>query len=79
MREHTADLGAETKHQHGPRRRWYKKPWGGFKEWLFCGPPFPPSNAREPQEWTTTHGFFVQMGGFVLSRNGIPTQAMSYF
>ena len=78
MSEHTADLGAETKHQHGPRRQWYQKPWVGFKKWFFCRPPFHPSKIGEPQEWTATHGFFVQMGGFVLRHNGIPTQTMSF-
>lgn len=30
------------------------------------------------QSWTITHGFFVQMGGFMLYDNGYPKEVLSY-
>ncbi|KJA18687.1 hypothetical protein HYPSUDRAFT_205206 [Hypholoma sublateritium FD-334 SS-4] len=68
----------QTKRQHGPGRPSFRKIWIGVKEWLFHAPPFYLAREGEIEPWTTTHGFFVQMGGFVLHKNGTPIQAVSF-
>ncbi|KAF5310086.1 hypothetical protein D9619_010536 [Psilocybe cf. subviscida] len=32
----------------------------------------------EGQSWTVTHGFFIQMGGFILYNNGRPKEVLDY-
>ncbi|KJA18689.1 hypothetical protein HYPSUDRAFT_69749 [Hypholoma sublateritium FD-334 SS-4] len=81
VQEYNSEIAKQTvrvEHQHGPRRPWFQKLSVGFREWLLQGPPFHPIREGEIPPWTTTHGFFVQMGGFVLSENGIPIQATSF-
>ena len=49
-------------------------------EWLFCplSGPLQEFGNDKIRPWTTTHGFFLQMGGFVLCKDGVPIQAMSF-
>ncbi|KJA17244.1 hypothetical protein HYPSUDRAFT_192512 [Hypholoma sublateritium FD-334 SS-4] len=52
--------------------------WSRVKEWLLHAPPLPPPLDGEIRPWTITHGFFVQMGGFMLCENGIPSQTAAF-
>lgn len=62
-----------------------QKLWAGIKklpantkEWLFCVPLVRPAREGVVQPWTITHGFFVQMGGFVRCENGEPIKPLSF-
>ena len=58
---------------------WPSKLLRSVQNW-FISPTLPPEieGERPVQPWTITHGFFVQMGGFILSKNGRPIQTLEY-
>jgi hypothetical protein len=55
------------------------KEWTIFEsitEWFFGAPSEYNEQVMEP--WTMTHGFFVQMGGFLLCEDENPVQVLNY-
>ncbi|KAF5310083.1 hypothetical protein D9619_010539 [Psilocybe cf. subviscida] len=51
--------------------------WRKVKGWFL---PLPKETTwrGDGQLWTTTHGFFIQMGGFILYDNGYPKEVLNY-
>ncbi|KAF8969319.1 hypothetical protein BDZ97DRAFT_236021 [Flammula alnicola] len=47
------------------------------REW-FKGPPVVKQGPGAVRPWTITHGFFVQMGGFLLCKGGKPIRSLDY-
>ncbi|KAF8961086.1 hypothetical protein BDZ97DRAFT_1921611 [Flammula alnicola] len=47
------------------------------REW-FKGPPVVEQRPETVRPWTITHGFFVQMGGFLLCKGGRPARTLDY-
>ncbi|KAF8953236.1 hypothetical protein BDZ97DRAFT_1929852 [Flammula alnicola] len=47
------------------------------REW-FDGPPMVKQRPEAIRPWTITHGFFVQMGGFLLCKGGRPIRTLDY-
>lgn len=58
---------------------WSLREFEDAKKW-FQRKPVPPLHflGDKQQTWTATHGFFLQMGGFILSENGQPIQVLDY-
>ncbi|KAF5319408.1 hypothetical protein D9619_008553 [Psilocybe cf. subviscida] len=48
-----------------------------YKQWWTVVPERDVQRTRE-DPWSQTHGFFIQMGGFVLYERGVPTQVLDY-
>ncbi|KAF8969303.1 hypothetical protein BDZ97DRAFT_1915272 [Flammula alnicola] len=49
----------------------------GVREW-FKGPLVVKQGPEAERPWTITHGFFVQMGGFLLCKGGRPIRTVNY-
>lgn len=48
-----------------------------IKQWWGVLPERVAQRTRE-ESWSRSHGFFIQMGGFVLYERGVPTQVLDY-
>lgn len=56
---------------------WFVSLWGNVVGWF--QPLSKESTWRgQGQIWTTTHGSFIQMGGFILYENGYPIEVLDY-
>lgn len=46
---------------------------------ILADPPLPDERSQKlVQEWTVVHGFFLQMGGFILSKDGEPLRTLRF-
>ncbi|KAF5318645.1 hypothetical protein D9619_011055 [Psilocybe cf. subviscida] len=60
-----------------PKRLWWQSTWESTKAWFY---PLPNDATRYDyvEPWTTSHGFFIQMGGFQLYKDNYPSEKLDY-
>ncbi|KAF5318520.1 hypothetical protein D9619_011057 [Psilocybe cf. subviscida] len=60
-----------------PKKSWWQPTCESIKEW-FHPRPVDATKYDYVEPWTTSHGFFIQMGGFILYEDNLPKQILDY-